>query len=519
MEQLGRLRITNASRAVEVLCEIVRKLGTVQPETTIVTKYLAKAAHSGGPALERLRKLIDERHTGAIQCGYLVLASLGERAQVLLGQSLSKEILRRDTSDSLTEGLVRALKELKNLDARRAVTEELSKSLDSPDGLRTRNAVAILSHVGDRSLESALLKVLRRLLDGYYGGHTDAIGKDLCSYFTRFQTKAAVRGLLRGVERRWQRCFAEAVAAICDRYPETQANLLRLARNTSDVSVKVECLYALATIQKTKPSVREIAGIVEEGDLLKYDSVRVDFKKVLLRNPRESRPIPLEMVRSDDERRYEFALEVLKEMHVPIEEISRVLGFNPVVAMYKYFFGGPADSLGLEALWGTREKLGDGVRGTTTKFEHLLRHLLSCLGFITLDVSASRRPGVDTVAFSPTWSHVLLLGSTTGVVGDNLGKLANTVTEVRAALGELARKIEILPIVATSMAAEINPKDQEYAKRNGIVVLQEMDVDRLLGWVNTNRSYKKLLLYLEVKAERSRSRTLWEALQRSTRRV
>lgn len=220
------------------------------------------------------------------------------------------------------------------------------------------------------------------------------------------------------------------------------------------------------------------------------------------------------MVRSNDEMRYEFALEVVKEMHIPIAEVGKAVGGNLALAIHNYFFEDRARGLGLKTLWETKAKLGDGVKGTTKKFEHLLRHLLSCLGFITLDVDASGRAGVDTVAFPPTWSYVLLVGSTTGVIGDNLEKLANTLRGVRAALGDLARKIEILPIVATSMSEETNPKDEEYARKHGIVVLRQSDVDRLVEWATTDRTYKKLLAYLEEKAGKGRGQSVREALWR-----
>lgn len=308
-------------------------------------------------------------------------------------------------------------------------------------------------------------------------------------------------GLLRGVEKRWHRCFAETLGATCDSYPEVQEDLLRLARRTDDASVRVECLAGFAAMRKTKPRGRDIRGIVEESDF-KYDAIRGNLKQVLLRSSKESLPILMEMVRSKNEAEYEFAREVLKEMHVPMAEVAKAVGGNPVTAIYNYFFEDRAGGLDLKALWETKAKLGDEVKGKTTKFEHLLRHLLSCLGFITLDVDASGKAGVDTVAFPPTWSYVLLLGSTTGLGGDNLEKLAATLKGVRAALGELARKIKILPIVATSMAGEANPKDEEYAQKHGIVVLRQADIDHLLEWVGTNKNYKKLLAYLGEKAGR-----------------
>lgn len=177
LEQLVTAPLTDKSRAVEVLCEVINKVGAVDPETTLVANCLGRVARSDGAALDRLARLVEERHGGAIQCGCRVLASLGGRAQARLGCSLAKELLQWGVIDSVPEAIVSALKRLKYPDAKRAVTEELTKHLGSPDGLQIRHVVAILSEVGDKTVEPALVKVLNKLLAGYYGGHTDPIGK------------------------------------------------------------------------------------------------------------------------------------------------------------------------------------------------------------------------------------------------------------------------------------------------------------------------------------------------------
>jgi len=67
----------------------------------------------------------------------------------------------------------------------------------------------------------------------------------------------------------------------------------------------------------------------------------------------------------------------------------------------------------------------------------------------------------------------------------------------RAALGKLARQIQLVPLVATSLPVEPNPKTAEYARRHGVVLLRAADIDRILDWVNTKRTYATLLSYLE----------------------
>ncbi len=520
LEQLAKARLTNG-RTTEVLCKVAANFGTVEPDFVLVTKCLTKLANSDESGLARFIRLVEERQAGAIQCACRVLSSLRAKNQAWLARSLSKELLQRDTRDNPTEDLVLALKQQRSPDARRAITKELAGCLDSPDPLKILHAVAILSHIADASVERPMIKVLRKLLDGYYRGYEQTIREGLCSYFERIRSKAAVPALLRGIESGIDEWFPKAMGRICDDHPEVQVAILKLYKKADGKpqrdTIKLSCLRTLSAMRKVRPQVSRLAKMVTSNDL-QYTSFKAEFRNVLLRSPKEAKPLLLEMLRGENEVLYEFGLEVLKEMQVPVEEVAQAIGINPVLAIYKYFFGERPGGLGLRTLWEAKAKLGENVGGTTKKFDHLLRHLLSCLGFVTLDVDPSGKMGVDTIAFPPRWSYVLLIGSTTGVIGDNLQKLAETLVRLRAALDRLARKIDILPIIATSMAEEINPTDKEYARSHGIVVLQQSDIDQLVDWVHTNRSYGKLLAYLGKKAGKTQPRTIVEALQLLSRR-
>jgi len=522
LERLVKAKVADEDRDVNVLCEVIARLGAVQPEFTLVTKCLAKITRSEGPGLDKLAFLIEQKSKAAIHCGCHLVLSLRGNAQVRLARLLAMALIQMDAMDSLTEDLVRRLQQLKSPGSQLAVAEELAGCLDSPDSLKIRNAVTVLAEIADKSVERGMINVLRKLFKGYYQNHAPDIKKSLCSYLARVKSKAAVPLLLRGIEDAGDRCFATAVGAICDYHPEVQEDLLRLFKKAigkpKEASIKVECVRALSTLKKEKPHVTKLARIFNYDDL-RYDSLRADFRDMLLKNQKASKPVLLGMIQSHSEVQYEFALEVLKEMHVPIEEVETAIGANPVVAIYKYFFEVRASGLGLRALWEAKDKLGEEVRGKTTKFEHLLRHLLSCLGFITLDVDASGKKGVDTVAFAPTWSCVLVVGSTTGGISKNLQDLADISGRLRTALGVLARKIEIVPVVATSMAGETHPNDTEYARKHGILVLRESDIDRIVSLVNTNRSYKEFLAYLEGKAGKAPAQSLLEALERSAKRI
>lgn len=520
LEQLTSARLTDVDRDVNVLCEVIAKLGPVQPEFTLVTKCLAKIIRSEGPGLDKLAFFIQQKSKAAIQCGCHLVPSLRGNAQVRLARLLAGVLIQMETMDSPTEDLVRRFRQLRSPGSKRAVAEELAGCLNSPDSLKIRNAVTVLAEIADKSVERGMVNVLRKLFEGHYQSHASDITKSLCSYLARVKSKAAVPLLLRGMKNGVDWHFSVAVGSICDYHPEVQDDVLRLFKKAigkpKEASIKIECVRALSTLKKEKPHVTKLARIFNYDDL-RYDSLRADFRDVLLKNQKASKPVLLGMIQSRSEVQYEFALEILKEMGVPIEEVETAIGANPVVAIYKYFFEVRASGLGLRALWKAKEKLGEEVKGKTTKFEHLLRHLLSCLGFVTLDVDASGKKGVDTVAFAPIWSSVLVVGGTTGGISKNLQDLADVLGELRTTLGDLARKIDIVPIVATSLAGETHPNDLEYARKHGIVVLRKSDIDRIVNWVNTNRSYKTLSAYLDGKTGKTKGRSLWEVLERSAR--
>jgi hypothetical protein len=521
LERLQKRRLMNPSRGVRVLCELIRLVGPQPSDFHLVTTCLARMTSSDTGALVRLIGLIGEHHSGAVRCGCQLLPSLKREPQARLAGALAKKLLGADTEHDLAETLIASLRELTGREAKAAVTEELARCLDSPVFTIIRRAVGVLSRVADKHVERSFVKVLRKMLQGYYLGTPQAFRDDLCAYLARTGGKAAARALLRAMETQHEECFAKAVGAICGRHPEVQGDLLRLFRTArrkeSADAVRLSCLRAFSAVQKHRPPVAELAKAVTDHDL-GYESFRSELRELLLRIPRQSRRIVLGMIQSGDEVRYRFAMDVLKGMQVPMSEVARALGTNPVVATYAYFFGHAADGLGIRPLSEVKaEKLRENLKGKTTKFEHFIRHLLSCLGFITLDVDPSGKSGVDTVAFPPGWSHMLVISTTTGVVGDSLEKLANTTKGLRATLGKLADKIDVVPLVITSLASETNPKDEQYARHQGILVLRAPDVDRLVEWVSTNRSYKEVLASLDQRAEKRPPRTVLEALERLPR--
>src|SRR5207302_6320288 len=94
--------LADPSRTIEVLCAMLKTVGAIEPESTLVLKYLRRATKRDEHALETLIRLVIERQEGAIGCGYRLLPALGVKAQARLGHALAKELFQRDVRDHPT---------------------------------------------------------------------------------------------------------------------------------------------------------------------------------------------------------------------------------------------------------------------------------------------------------------------------------------------------------------------------------------------------------------------------------
>src|SRR5205807_2094524 len=130
--------LADPSRTIEVLCAMLKTVGAIEPESTLVLKYLRRATKRDEHALETLIRLVIERQEGAIGCGYRLLPALGVKAQARLGHALAKELFQRDVRDHPTEAIALALQQLRHRDATSPVVREVLRQLNSPEGLRVR---------------------------------------------------------------------------------------------------------------------------------------------------------------------------------------------------------------------------------------------------------------------------------------------------------------------------------------------------------------------------------------------
>lgn len=148
-------------------------------------------------------------------------------------------------------------------------------------------------------------------------------------------------------------------------------------------------------------------------------------------------------------------------------------------------------------LWIEKGELGRNVPGTTNRLEHLLLHILSAFNFVTLNVAPLKLESVDIIGFHPKTLDLLVIGCTTGVIKDDLSKMDALVNEMEREMPDLFRTCTVTPVVVCSKSAAISPSDTKYSGEQGIAILQDYDIDKLLEMLNTNRESKQVLRYIE----------------------
>lgn len=64
---------------------------------------------------------------------------------------------------------------------------------------------------------------------------------------------------------------------------------------------------------------------------------------------------------------------------------------------------------------------------------------------------------------------------------------------------DLFGRCSITPIIVSSEIASISPSDAKHSAKQGIVILQSHDIDKLLEMLNTNRTMKEVIKYIEMR--------------------
>jgi len=363
-------------------------------------------------------------------------------------------------------------------------------------------SVRLCSHFADHRLLPKMLDVLQKSMKGYFNGHYTEIERDICRFISRDTDPHSLPLLMNLLKKRSKEQINhinEAVGRVLDVNPHRVDNVLETLyderRNGDTVNAILRCFLEMET---PKIDATKLLSNIDVDWWRRYPNVRTSLHGLFVKMGESAKPTLLKILQEKE--KFDFALECLKAIGISREELSKLFPESPVLQVYNFLYsfgGGKKFPKGLNELWTRKKELEKIVPGKTTWLEHLVIHIFSSFNFVTLNVAPLKIESVDVVCFYPETLDLLIIGCTTGVLKDDLAKMDALVNKMETEMADLFDICTVTPIVVYSEVAAISPSDAKYSREQGIAILQNHDLDKLLEMLNTNRKPKHVLSYIE----------------------
>jgi len=496
--------IQNIDSVVNILLEMAKSQGDAKPESSLIVDSLSLFIKKNDDVFKKvLEGLKGQEGRLLVAFSKLVLKLDHKKKKEAIKPLLHFLVSRENIGTVGVKEAYDCLITLGNQELSLEIVKEASLYLDALEPCAIIFSVKLCSEFADQRLLPQMIKVLDKSMKGYYDAHHIEIERRLCRYFERIRDRDSLPHLIRLLKFRGKENSADksrALSKVLDSNPYLLDDVLDyLYDERHNEEFVNSILYSLEKMEKPLDAVKLLSKL--DRMQLKYwiaHPIRIYVKNILLRGGKSSKPVLFDMLKDDE--KYEYALECLKEIGVSAEELSKVFPKPPMLQIYTFLYSkarGRKTLEDLNTLWMEKEKLGENVKGTTKKLEHLMLHLLSSFNFVTLNVAPLKLESVDVVGFYPETLDLLIISCTTGVLKDDLAKLDAMVNEMERSMPDLFDKCTVTPVLVCSKDVAINPSDLKYSREQGITILQGFDIDKLLKMLTTNRKPRQVLRYIE----------------------
>lgn len=494
----------NLGNFAKISLDTAVKYGHDQPESALIIDILVTAVDNNEEILETIIEYAD-RLVASESRLFLVFAELvlkfDHKKQQQTIKTLVKFLVKSDILNRTGVAEVyNCLVQLGNQKLGSKIAEEAALFLDSLETCSIIFSVRLCSEFAGKDHIEEMIGVLEKSMKGYYKDHHVELERRICKYLKRIKDPASLPHLTSLLKLRYQENpsdKSDAIGEILNSYPHLIDDVLDMlydARRNKELVTAI--LHSFENMEKP-PSATKLLSKIH----IKYwweNPARFYVKNILVKGGESSKPILFEIL--EDDEKYDFALESLKEIGVSAEELSRVFSEPPMLQIYKFLCSQARSSKlpkDLDTLWLEKEKLGENVPGKTDRLEHLLLHIFCSFNFVTLNVAPLKLQSIDIVCFYPETLDLLIIGCTTGVLKDDLAKMDALVNKMRTKISDLFDFCTVTPVTVCSESAAISPTDLKYAKEQGISIMQDHDIDKLLEMLKTNRDPKDVLKYIE----------------------
>ncbi len=494
--------IQNTNSFVNILLETAKTHGDAKPESSLIVDSLLLFIKKNDDVFKKvLEGLKGQEGRLLVVFSTLVLKLDHEKKKEAI-KPLLHFIVSKMNIDSI--GLKEAYDCLIALGSQRLsskIVEETSQHLDSLRTCPVLFSVKLCSKFADRKLLPKMHKVLERSMAGYYEAQVVEIERNLCDFFQRVADQSSLWPLMELLKSRCGQShghITNAIGSILDAHPYWIDDILDVLYDADHEQKLVDAI--LSSFEKMKRAIldaRELLSKIRTNYWIDHPT-RIRVHNLLVKGGKSSKPVLFDIL-GDDEK-YDFALWCLKDIGVSNEELLRLFPKPPILQIYDFLYSqvqGRKKPRDLNTLWAQKKKLGENMPGTTNRLEHILQHVFASFNFVTLNVAPLKLESVDIVCFHPETLDLLIVGCTTGILKDDLAKMDASINKMGTEMPDLFAKCTVTPIVVCSKDAAISPSDAKYSVEQGIVILQNDDVDKLLEMLNTNRTTRQVREYIE----------------------
>ena len=256
-------------------------------------------------------------------------------------------------------------------------------------------------------------------------------------------------------------------------------------------------LYSLWEIEGLRLDARKLLSNIRINYWNKSPTY-VYVEDILVKLGKKAKPVLFEILK--DKEKFDFSWRCLKRIGVSDEEISRIFPKPVMLQIYEFMYSQATrrkNPKTLNLLWQETEILRKDVPGKTDWLEHLLLHIFASFNFVTMNVAPLSLEGVDIVCFYPETLDLFIIGCTTGILKDDLVKMNSIINKMEKQMTDLFNLCSISPIVVYSEDAVMASSDEKYAEDQDIAVFQNHNIDKLLEMLNTNKSAREVIKYVD----------------------
>lgn len=501
--------VQDSEEAIRILLTMAKNQGYSRPESELIMESFLLFINKNGEYYKTILSGLKDQSKEASRI-FLVFSKLvvqldhkkkQEGIKPLVGFLMNSEALNDNGVSEVYDCLVR----LGNENLGPEIIDAVFPHLDSLRICEIVFSVRLTAKFANHKLLPNMLKVLDKSEIGYFNGSCLEIEDEICQFIGRLADAQGIGPLLKLLKMRARKDqqyyhVSKALASVLDANPSCVDEILEaIYDERDDEKVISAILRSFASMEKSRIDIRKLLSNLHI-DWLRTYIARDPIKEILVKGGKRSKPVLFEIMRQDDPRKYDFALQCLKEIGISNDELSTIFPQLPMLQIYNYFFKGnrkfPGD---LNQIWREKEKLSDNVPGPgQTKLEHLILHVFTSFNFVTMNLGPFKIESVDIVCFYPETLDLFVVGCTTGVMKDDLAKMDALIKKMKIELPSLFEKCSITPIVVCSEIASIFPSDMEYADQNKIVIMQRTHIDTLLEMLNTSRKSSEVIEYLKI---------------------